>query len=84
MVYLLRANSSICTVVVSRRAGVLSIKFSSRLVLQFPLAGNARLACATTLQLKNVHVSRLGLHWPDLDEDLSFAGLLAGRFGEKT
>lgn len=23
-----------------------------------------------------------GLHWPDLDEDLSFKGLLAGDYGQ--
>jgi hypothetical protein len=29
-----------------------------------------------------VEVSPFGLHWPDLDEDLSFEGLLRGDFGQ--
>ena len=27
-------------------------------------------------------VSPFGLHWPDLDEDLSFRGLLEGDYGQ--
>ena len=35
---------------------------------------------ATELQRKNWHVSGggYGIHWPDIDEDLSVAGLLRG------
>jgi hypothetical protein len=30
-----------------------------------------------------VEISPFGLHWPELDEDLSFAGLKRGDFGQR-
>jgi len=36
----------------------------------------------TPQQLNNIEISPFGLHWPDLDEDLSFRGLLKGDFGQ--
>lgn len=36
-----------------------------------------RLANATSSQRENYTVSRFGLHWPELDEDLSFGGFFA-------
>ena len=38
----------------------------------FPIAGNWRLENATAEQLTHVEVDEDGLHWPDIDEDLSF------------
>ncbi len=45
-----------------------------------PLARYPRLADATAAQRKNWEISAagLGIHWPDLDEDLSTEGLLRG------
>jgi hypothetical protein len=45
-----------------------------------PLVWFPRLAKATVEQLKNWELlgDGEGIHWPDLDEDLSIAGLLAG------
>jgi hypothetical protein len=37
---------------------------------------------ATPAQLENYELSPGGLHWEELDEDISVAGLLAGRGGE--
>jgi hypothetical protein len=34
-------------------------------------------------QLNNIEISPFGLHWPDLDEDLSFRGILAGNYGQR-
>lgn len=51
--------------------------------LRFPVAENPRLGGGTAAQLNNVEISPLGLHWPDLDEDLSFAGLKRGDFGQR-
>jgi hypothetical protein len=34
---------------------------------------------ATPAQRDNVEIGRVGLHWDDIDEDISIAGLLAGR-----
>ena len=51
-------------------------------MFSFPIAGNWRLEGATPEQLNNVEVDDEGLHWPDIDEDLSFAGLLLGDHGQ--
>lgn len=48
----------------------------------FPIAGNWRLEGATESQLNNIEIDEDGLHWPDIDEDLSFAGLLRGDHGQ--
>ena len=38
-----------------------------------------RLLNATPKQRENVEIGRSGLHWEEIDEDISVAGLLAGR-----
>lgn len=48
-------------------------------VLSVPLAWFPRLMDADPEQLKRVRISPRGLHWDDLDEDVSVEGLLAGR-----
>ncbi len=62
--------------------GEIVVVMASDLVIRFPVADNPRLANGTLQQLSNIEVSPFGLHWPDLDEDLSFAGLLRGDFGQ--
>ena len=52
------------------------------LELRFPISDNPRLRNASSEQLSNIEISPCGIHWPDLDEDLSFSGLLEGRFGQ--
>ncbi len=47
--------------------------------LGVPLAWFPRLLNATPAQRADVEMSRTGLHWEELDEDISIAGLLAGR-----
>jgi hypothetical protein len=47
--------------------------------LGVPLAWFPRLLHATAEQREQVELSRVGLHWEVLDEDISVAGLLAGR-----
>ena len=47
--------------------------------LGVPLAWFPRLLHATSQQRAEVEISRNGLHWEVLDEDISIAGLLAGR-----
>jgi hypothetical protein len=44
-----------------------------------PLAWFPRLLNASSAQRQNVELSRIGLHWDEIDEDISIAGLLAGR-----
>jgi hypothetical protein len=45
--------------------------------LGVPLAWFPRMN-ATPAERERVELSRVGLHWEDLDEDISVAGLLAG------
>ncbi len=47
--------------------------------LGIPLAWFPRLLHAKAEQRAKVQLSRSGLHWEELDEDISIAGLLAGR-----
>ena len=47
--------------------------------LGVPLAWFPRLLQATPQQRERVELSRVGLHWEEIDEDISIAGLLAGR-----
>ncbi len=48
-----------------------------------PYAWFPRLLNATQKQRERVEIGRIGLHWEELDEDISVAGLLAGR-GDRT
>lgn len=47
-------------------------------ILAVPLAWFPRLVHATPEQRATVEISRSGLHWEALNEDISIAGLLAG------
>ena len=51
--------------------------------IRFPVAENTRLARETPEQLNRIEISPYGIHWPDLDEDLSFEGLLRGDYGQR-
>lgn len=51
--------------------------------LGIPLAWFPRLFHGTPEQRRGVSMSSSGLHWEALDEDISIAGLLAGR-GDQT
>jgi len=51
--------------------------------LGVPLAWFPRLLHATPARLSQVEVRTRGLHWEELDEDISVEGLLAGR-GDQT
>ena len=55
------------------------VDLSDGRTLGVPLAWFPRLLHATAAQRERVELSRLGLHWEELDEDISVAGLLAGR-----
>ncbi len=52
-------------------------------MLGVPLAWFPRLLHGSAEQRSQVEISRRGLHWEALDEDISIAGLLAGR-GDQT
>jgi hypothetical protein len=62
--------------------GHIIILMQSGAEIRFPVAENPRLARGTAEQLRNIELSPFGIHWPDLDEDLSFRGLINGNFGQ--
>ncbi|QUS39799.1 DUF2442 domain-containing protein [Tardiphaga alba] len=55
------------------------IELTDGRTLGVPLAWFPRLLRATPEQRDQVEISRLGLNWEALDEDISVAGLIAGR-----
>ena len=61
---------------------IITIAFVGGLTYSFPADGNPRLAAATDKGLANVEVNAFGLHWPEVDEDLSFGGLSCGDYGQ--
>jgi hypothetical protein len=44
-----------------------------------PLDWYPRLKHASATQRANYEIMPMGIHWPDLDEDLGVAGMLQGR-----
>jgi hypothetical protein len=58
----------------------MSARLADGRVITVPLAWYPRLANATAEQRANWRVSGggFGVHWPDVDEDLSSVGLLRG------
>jgi hypothetical protein len=62
--------------------GSIIVSMQSGLEIKFPVSNNPRLSKGTEAELNNIEVSPFGLHWPDLDEDLSFEGLQKGDFGQ--
>jgi hypothetical protein len=44
-----------------------------------PLDWYPRLAKVSDAQRSNYEIMPMGIHWPDLDEDLGVAGMLEGR-----
>jgi len=59
------------------------VALSDGRTLGVPLAWFPRLLHATRRQREACRISSRGLHWEALDEDISIAGLLAGR-GDQT
>jgi Protein of unknown function (DUF2442) len=62
-------------------AGQIVVHFASGLEVRFPVTKSPRLAKGSPSELSHIEISPFGLHWPDLDEDLSFSGILRGQFG---
>ena len=63
--------------------GMICLIMSDRKEIRFPVELNKKLLSATEQQRSNIEIicHGTGLHWPDLDEDLSVAGIIEGRFG---
>ncbi len=62
--------------------GQIIIAMESGAEIRFRVSENPRLARGTAEQLSSMELSPFGIHWPELDEDLSFRGLLAGDYGQ--
>lgn len=62
--------------------GWIVVRMESGGEIRFPVAENPRLAAGTHQQLSHIEISHFGLHWPELDEDLSFRGLREGNHGQ--
>ena len=69
-------------IVVCYSHGVVTGTCRNGQAFSFPVKGNRRLRDASEEALSNIRISPSGLHWPDLDEDLSFVGLLQGDYGQ--
>ncbi len=62
---------------VRHKDGLILVAFASGGSFEFPCSSYPRLAQATPSQLADTELSPFGIHWPQLDEDLSIRGLLA-------
>ena len=64
-------------------SGFVCIRLEDGREIRFPASKNRRLRDAAPAQLANLELicNGTGLHWPDLDEDLSILGILEGRLG---
>jgi hypothetical protein len=65
------------------RDGFVFVILESGTELRFRAADNPRLARGTPAELNNIELSAFGLHWPDLDEDLSIRGIARGDHGQR-
>jgi len=61
-------------------AGTISVSLKDGRIITVPLVWYAKLLKATDAQRRNWQIcgGGYGIHWPDLDEDLSTEGLLRG------
>jgi len=70
-------NTLIDTPVSARHShGEIVVLMEGGMEFSFPCSAYPRLATATDKQRENMELSPMGIHWPDLDEDLSIRGLL--------
>ncbi len=52
------------------------VLLNNRKIIQRPISDFPRLKMATKTQLQNYESDGIGVHWPDIDEDLSLRGFL--------
>lgn len=58
--------------------GFLHVTLHDQRIISTPLTWYPRLLRATPAQLAHTELSIGGVHWPDIDEDLSVEGMLLG------
>ena len=64
--------------------GMIVIRMKSGREVRFPVSKNPRLVGQAHDKLNRIEISPFGLHWPELDEDLSFKGIAAGDYGQNS
>jgi hypothetical protein len=64
-------------------SGRIHLLLSDKKEVSFPVELNRKLINATEDQLKNLEIicNGTGIHWPQIDEDLTITGIMEGRFG---
>lgn len=67
-------------IAVNFHADIFTVELSNGRVLSVPYAVSPKLLAATFAQREAVRLSRTGLHWDQLDEDLGIKGLLRDAF----
>ena len=65
-------------IAVEVRDNMLAVTLKDGRIISTPLEWYPRLMRATPDQLRNIELMPDGVHWVDLDEDLSIAGMLKG------
>jgi hypothetical protein len=59
--------------------GYLTVTLADGRVLQAPLWWYPRLLKAPSSALREVELTPMGMHWPQIDEDISVASMLRGQ-----
>jgi hypothetical protein len=65
-------------------ADTLSVDLVDGRTISVPLQWFPRLVHGSAAERCRFELTRTGIHWPDLDEDISVAGLLQGRGSGET
>ncbi len=63
--------------------GFICLQLTDKRQVRFPIELNKKLKDAPVEKVKNIELicNGTGLHWPDLNEDLTVTGIMEGRFG---
>ncbi len=66
------------------KEGKICMLMSDQKEIRFPVELNRKLREAPIEKVQNIELicDGKGLHWPDLDEDLSVTGIIEGKFGQ--
>jgi len=65
-------------------SGMICVALDDNREIRFPVYLNEKLRNASTKSISNIEIicGGSGLHWPELDEDLSLLGIMEGRYGK--
>ncbi len=64
--------------------GMVCLRLEDEREIRFPVYLNKKLRDASSKEVGNIEIicGGTGLHWPDLDEDLSVLGIMEARLGK--